>query len=448
MSRHPLAIAADIVKRLRAAGHEAYLVGGCVRDALMGRPPGDYDVVTSARPEEVQRLFPVTIPVGVSFGVVLVVEDGRNHEVATYRTESGYVDGRRPSQISFASLQEDVRRRDFTVNGLAMDPETGQVLDYVGGVADIRERIIRTIGPSSERFTEDHLRMLRAVRFAANLDFTMEPETLAAIQSHASAIHRISAERIREEMTKLLKRPGARRGLEMLFQAGLLQELFPEIETLRHIEQPPAYHPEGTVWEHTLRMFDALHGAGGNEADHRLAWAVMLHDMGKAVTRSEDDKGIHFYGHVEKGVLLAEGLMRRLKFSGADMETVLALIQNHMRFMHVRQMRPSTLKRFLRLPDFELHLTLHRLDCVGSHGLLDHYDYCREALIALPAEALHPPRLLTGHDLMAMGFPAGPRLKEMLQSLEDAQLNGEITDKAGAERWVMERWGDPAGKEQ
>ena len=441
MGRTSHDIAAGIVRRLRNAGYEAYFVGGCVRDFLMGRPPGDYDVVTSARPEEVQQLFPVTIPVGIHFGVVLVVEDGNPHEVATYRTEGGYADGRRPSQVSFASLREDVRRRDFTVNGLAMDPETGQILDYVGGVADIQARIVRTIGPPEQRFAEDHLRMLRAVRFAANLDFGMEPETLAAIQNHVSAIHKISAERIREELTKLLKRPGARRGLEMLFKTRLLKELLPEVETLRGIDQPPTYHPEGSVWEHILRMLDALHEEGKSDVDHRLAWAAVLHDIGKAVTRSADDRGIHFYGHVQKGAQIAEGIMRRLKFSGADLETVLALIQNHMRFMHVRQMRPSTLKRFLRLPDFDLHLALHRLDCLGSHGLLDHYDFCRETLASLSLEALHPPRMLTGHDLLSLGFPAGPLFADILRSVEDAQLNGEITTAQEARHWVMDKWG-------
>lgn len=438
-------IAAGIVRQLRDAGYEAYFVGGCVRDFLMGRLPGDYDVVTSARPDEVQRLFPVTIPVGVQFGVVLVVEDGKPYEVATYRTESGYADGRRPSLVAFSSLREDVRRRDFTVNGLAMDPETGRVLDYVGGAADIQGRIIRTIGPPEERFAEDHLRMLRAVRFAANLGFRMEPETLAAIQNGVSAIRKISAERIREEMTKLLTRPGARRGLEMLSETGLLRELLPEAETLRGIEQPPAFHPEGSVWEHVLCMLDALHEEGKASVDHRLAWGVVFHDIGKAVTRQEDDKGVHFYGHVEQGVHMAEGIMRRLKFSGADSETVLALIQNHMRFMHVQQMRPSTLKRFLRIPDFDLHLALHRLDCLGSHGSLEHYEFCREALSSLSREALHPPRILTGHDLLAMGFSAGPLFTEILQSLEDAQLNGEIASTKEARRWVMNKWGKAGG---
>jgi poly(A) polymerase len=438
--RAPRDSANSLARRLREAGHEAYFVGGCVRDLFLGREPYDYDIVTSARPEEVRQLFPVTIPIGVSFGIVLIVEGGKSYEVATYRTETGYLDGRRPSQVSFSSAQEDVGRRDFTVNGLLMDPETDHILDYVGGLADIERRIIRTIGSPGRRFAEDHLRMLRAIRFAANLGFEMDRATFAAVQENAPFIGRISAERIREELTKLLNRPGACRGMEMLCDSGLLRELLPEVEAMRGVEQPPAFHPEGDVWKHTLQMLDALHQGTGDEADHRLAWAVLLHDVGKAVTRSEDENGVHFYGHVQKGGQIAESMMRRLKFSGADLELVLALIHHHMRFMHVQDMRPNTLKRFLRLPAFDLHLALHRLDCLGSHGMLNHYEFCRDALARLPKEELHPPRLVSGHDLMAMGFSAGPLFKEILLSVEDAQLNGEISDAADARRCVLEKW--------
>jgi poly(A) polymerase len=285
--------------------------------------------------------------------------------------------------------------------------------------------------------------MLRAIRFAANLGFAIEPATFTAIRTHAPAIRRISAERIRDEWTRLLKRPGARRGLDLLYASGLLRELLPEVEALRGVEQPPLFHPEGDVWEHTLRMLEVLHtGPGhGAEADHRLAWAVLLHDVGKAVTRSEDERGVHFYGHVEEGVRMAGAILRRLKFSGAEMDTILALIQHHMRFMDIRQMRPNTRKRFLRLPDFDLHLALHRLDCLGSHGMLDHYDFCRDALASFSEEDLHPPRWLSGHDPSAMGFTAGPIFKEILRSVEDAQLGGDIIDAEDARRWVMEKWG-------
>lgn len=437
-------MAAAIVQRLRQAGHEAYFVGGCVRDLVMGRQPTDYDIVTSATPKKVQELFPVTIPVGVSFGVVLVVEDGKSFEVATYRTEKEYTDGRRPSHVSFSSATEDVKRRDFTANGLLMDPETQKVIDYIGGLADIDKRLIRTIGPPGKRFSEDHLRMLRAVRFTASLDFELDKETFDAIRKNAFLIHRISAERIREELAKLLRCPGARRGMELLQSTGLLGEILPEVEILREVDQPPDFHPEGTVWEHVLRMLDGLCGQKNHPEDLRLAWAVIFHDIGKAVTRLEDAKGIHFYGHVEEGGRIAETIMRRLKFSGADMETILAMIQNHMKFMNVRQMRPSTLKRFLRMPDFDLHLALHRLDCLGSHGMLDFYEFCRDALEAMPAEELHPPHLLTGQDLIDMGLTPGPRFKEILRALEDAQLGREISSPEDARRWVLERLDEKA----
>ena len=435
-------IAAAIVSRLREAGYEAYFVGGCVRDLVMGREPDDYDIVTSARPEEVQALFGATVPVGIRFGVVLVIEGGKTFEVATFRTEDGYVDGRRPTQVAFSSAEEDVKRRDFTVNGLLLDPVTNRIVDYVDGLADIDRRVIRTIGPPVERFSEDHLRMLRAVRFAANLGFTIDPPTFSAIRERAPLICRISAERIREEMTKLLKYPGAKRGMEMLQTSGLLGNILPEIEAMRGVLQPPVFHPEGDVWQHTLRMLEVLHEGDEQGVDARLAWAVIFHDVGKTVTRSEDERGVHFYGHVERGVEITERIMGRLKFSGADMETVLALIREHMRFMSVKQMRPNTLKRFLRLPDFDLHLALHRLDCLGSHGMLDYYDFCRNALAALPQEELHPPRLLTGHDLLSLGFAAGPLFKEILRSLEDAQLEGKIATAEEARQLVLKRWGD------
>ena len=433
--------AADIVCRLRQAGHEAYLVGGCVRDLIRGVEPGDYDVVTSARPDEVQSLFSHTVPVGASFGVVLVIEGGRSYEVATFRTEDGYEDGRRPSQVKFATVKEDIYRRDFTVNGLLLDPETGRIIDYVGGCQDIERRLIRTIGEAEVRFSEDYLRILRAVRFAANLGFEIDQPTLDAIRKHVLAIHRISAERIREELTHLLTCGGARRGMEILAATGLLAEILPEVEAMRDVEQPPLFHPEGDVWEHTLRMLDLLPGGAGTEADGRLAWGVVMHDIGKAYTRSEDESGIHFYGHVRKGEEIAGSIMRRLKFSRADMETVLDLIHCHMLFIHVREMRPNKLKRFLRKPDFDLHLELHRLDCLGSHGFLDNYEFCRTKLAELAREELHPPRLISGHDLIAMGFRPGPIFSEILKTVEDAQLDGEIFTGDEARRLVMTRWG-------
>lgn len=434
-----------IVCRLRAAGHEAFFVGGCVRDLLRGVSPDDYDIVTSARPEQVMALFSHTYPVGAAFGVVLVREGEYAYETATYRQETDYRDGRHPSRVSFVTAREDVLRRDFTVNGLLMDPVTGETVDYVGGREDLERRLIRTIGDPEARFAEDHLRMLRALRFAAQLDFTVDDGAWQAIKKRAGDINRVSAERIREELTRMLTGPGPRRGMELLQSSGLLSLLLPEIEALRGVTQPPRFHPEGDVWEHTLRMLALLPGEHlTEEAAARVAWAVLFHDAGKAETRTESDTGIHFYGHVQRGRELAGEIMKRFKFSREDMEAVLALVGNHMRFMHVREMRPHTLKKFLRLPDFDLHLLLHRLDCLGSHGLLDNEAFCRRKLEELTLTDLHPPRLLTGHDLLALGFPPGPLFRTILEMIEDAQLGGEISTAEEARALVRKRFSPTA----
>lgn len=434
--------AVAVVRRLRAAGHEAFLVGGCVRDIVRGVAPQDFDIVTAARPEQVEALFTRTVPVGARFGVVLVIEGGHPYEVATFRVETGYGDGRHPSQVAFATAEEDVRRRDFTVNGLLMDPETGRIIDYVDGRRDIERRLIRTIGNPMERFAEDHLRMLRAVRFTAVLGFTIDPETLAAIRLQAPAIRRISAERIREELNRIFTSGRAREGMELLAESGLLQEILPEVLALRGVGQPPVFHPEGDVWEHTLRMLALLPDKDGGDA-LRLAWAVVLHDIGKAATRTENAKGIHFYGHVQRGEEVAAAILRRLRFSREETETILALVRGHMLFMNVQKMRPNRLKRFLRQPDFSLHLELHRLDCLGSHGLLDHYAFCRWKLEEYSQEELRPSPLLTGNDLIGMGYVPGPIFREILRGVEDAQLSGEVANTEEARALVLKRWGDP-----
>ena len=415
-----------------------------MRDLLRGVEPEDYDIATSARPPEVRALFPHTVPVGVSFGVVLVIEGGQSYEVATFRTEDSYEDGRRPSHVRFATAEEDVYRRDFTVNGLLLDPETGRIIDYVGGCQDIERRLIRAIGEAEVRFAEDYLRMLRAVRLAANLGFKIDQPTSAAIERHVLEISHISAERAREELTCLLTRGGARYGMELLAETGLLAVLLPEVEAMRGVAQPPTFHPEGDVWEHTLRMLDLLPPEEGKEADPCLAWGVVMHDIGKAYTRSEDEGGVHFYGHVRKGEEVAASIMRRLRFSRVEMETVVDLVHCHMLFIHIREMRPNKLKRLLRKPRFDLHLELHRLDCLGSHGFLDNYEFCRTKLAELAREELHPPRLLSGHDLIAMGFCPGPIFREILKAVEDAQLDSEIITGDEARRLVMSRWGTAA----
>jgi putative nucleotidyltransferase with HDIG domain len=433
--------AVEIVEVLRKAGHEAYLVGGCVRDLVRGVEPQDYDIATSALPAGVQALFPRTAAVGASFGVILVIEGERSYEVATYRTESDYTDGRRPGSVKFATAREDVLRRDFTINGLLMDPQDGKIIDYVDGLADIERKIIRTIGEADQRFAEDHLRLLRAVRFAANLKFTIEPGTFAAIQKNAKSIHRVSAERIREELTSLLVHGGARSGLEMLAESGLLAELLPEVDALRGIDQPPRFHPEGDVWEHTLRMLAILSNDSAGPVDSCLAWGALLHDIGKPLTRFEDGWGIHFHGHVQQGKEIATAVLERLRFPNKEAETILALVHYHMHFMNVREMRTNRLKRFLRMPDFPLHLELHRLDCFGSHRMLDNYHFCKEKLEELAAPDLHPPRLINGHDLQVMGFQPGPIYSVILRAIEDAQLEGELKTPDEARSFVMTHWG-------
>ncbi len=435
--------AAGVVKKLKKAGHEAYFVGGSVRDLLRGLEPAEFDIVTSATPREVRALFDHTVAVGEKFGVILVIEEGLSYEVATYRIDRAYADGRRPSRVEFAALaEEDVKRRDFTINGLLMDPETCLVFDYVGGVEDLKKRIIRTIGNPEERFAEDHLRMLRAIRLAANLGFEVEPATFAAIKRNAKAIRRISAERIRNEITRTITRGGARRGMELLSDSGLLAEVLPEVEALRGVDQPERFHPEGDVWEHTLRLLEMLPGREDRETDPRLAWGALLHDVGKPLTRSEDARGIHFYGHSKKGEEIAEAVMQRLRFSRSDIETVVAMIRHHMLFINVTDMRPNRLKRFLRMPDFDLHLELHRLDSLASHGNLENYEFCRKKLAEFASEDLRPPPLITGKDLIALGFEPGPLFKEIKRYVEDAQLDGEISTPEEAQRIVLEKWGE------
>lgn len=432
--------AEEIVRQLKSAGFEAYFVGGCVRDFVRGFVPGDYDIVTSALPDQIISKFPHTAAIGAKFGVVAVINDGYFYEVATFRRDDIYEDGRRPSQVHFSTAREDVLRRDFTINGLLMDPVTGEIIDYVDGRADIEKKIIRTIGNSETRFNEDYLRMLRAIRFAANLNFEIEPATKKAIEMNAEKIKQISAERLQEEINKILTRQGARRGFELIAQTGILREILPEMERLRGVEQLPRFHPEGDVWQHTLRMLELLTDQGDSNANLSLAWAALLHDAGKALTRSEDEKGVHFYGHVQQGEEIAESIMKRLRFSRAISETVLNMIHYHMVFMNVHKMRPGRLKRFLRMPDFNLHLELHRLDCLASHGMLDNYEFCRDKLQKLAVEDLYPPRLLNGNDLITLGYVPGKIIGDILVALENEQLEGRIKTKQEAMKYVEANW--------
>ena len=436
----PRELADFICNTLLQHGQQAFLVGGCVRDLVLGRDPADFDVTTDAPPDRVMQLFPGSIAVGAQFGVVVVTREDRKVEVATFRQDIAYSDGRHPDQVVYATKPEDdVSRRDFTINGLLMRHDSGEVLDFVGGLADLQARLIRAIGDPGRRFTEDKLRMLRAVRFAARFGYEIEPATFDAIQKHAREIHAVSAERVHEELDKLLTEGAARRGFELLEQSGLLSQILPEVSAMKGIEQPPEYHPEGDVWIHTLLMLAGL-PAG---ASRTLAWGVLLHDVGKPPTfcpASVTGDRIRFDGHVEVGVQMTGEIARRLKFSKDEIEQVQALVANHMKFKDAAQMRASTLKRFVRLPLFDEHLELHRLDCNASHGLLEAYYLVRNFLNQTPLEQIRPTRLLTGNDLSEMGYVPGPQYQAILRALEDAQLEGALTTRDQAVEFVRRNY--------
>jgi poly(A) polymerase len=443
----PRQLAVRVCAALRTAGHQAYFVGGCVRDLQLGRAPADYDIATDARPERVQQLFPSSISVGAKFGVIKVFDGTQGAEqspttveVATFRSDVGYSDGRHPDRVEFSRTpREDVSRRDFTINGLMLDPESGTVLDFVGGLDDLRAHIVRAIGQPDLRFREDKLRMARAVRFAARFNYDIEPATFAAIQAAAPQIHQVSPERLREELTKLLTEGAARRAFELLEETGLLAELLPEVSKMRGVPQPPEYHPEGDVWIHTRMMLEMLRA----DAPSTLAWAVLLHDVGKPPTfRSAEQTGdrIRFNEHAEIGARMAAEICRRLRFSTDDSSQIEALVANHLRFKDVFDMRPSTLKRFIRLPYFDQHLELHRLDCSCSHGKLDAYEFVRNFIRETPPDQVRPPRLVTGDDLSALGLSPGPLFKEILENVEEGQLEGRLSDRDQALDFVRSNY--------
>src|SRR5947209_1112683 len=434
-------MANSICEALRRNDYQALLVGGCVRDLLLGREPADYDVTTDATPEQVVALFPDSVAVGAQFGVILIPRDGLKVEVATFRSDVGYSDGRHPDSVVYSKApQEDVQRRDFTINGLLLRHDTGEVLDYVDGQADLKATIIRAIGEPGRRFKEDNLRMMRAVRFAARFGFEIEVETLRAIRRHVTEIHQVSPERLRDELTKMLTEGAARQAFELLDEAWLLQQVLPEIGAMKGVEQPPQYHPEGDVWIHTRMMLEGL----PKDASPTLAWGVLLHDVGKPPTfqsAAETGDRIRFNHHVDVGVRMAEEICRRLRFSNDEIAQIAALVANHMRFGHVGSMRNATLKRFVRLPNFDEHLELHRLDCLSSHGQLDSYRFVERFLDDTPPEQVRPPRLLTGDDLLAMGYRPGPRFAQILRGVEDAQLEGQIRTEEEAKEYVLRNFG-------
>ena len=464
--------ALKIVETLRSKGYEAYFAGGCVRDLLLGREPADYDVATSATPDVVLEMFPRTFAVGAHFGVVLVapeVEDaGFVTEVATFRSDLSYSDGRHPDAVRYTkTAEEDVRRRDFTINGLLLDPVhfgkttagpstsvaaatsaqddksvaeradlRGAVLDYVGGLDDLDAGVVRAIGRAEQRFEEDHLRMLRGVRFAARFGFELETQTKRAIRPLAPKIHAVSRERVRDELTKMLTEGHARRAFDLLDETGLLQEVLPEIARMKGVEQPPQFHPEGDVWVHTLMLLEQLE-PGCSET---LAWGALLHDVGKPPTFKRAPDRIRFDGHVEMGVAMGGEICRRFRFSNEETRQVLALIENHMRFMDAQRMKESTLKRFFRLERFEEHLALHRMDCMAASGNLENWNFARERFSSMPAAEVRPKPLITGRELIAAGYPPGMRFREMLRAAEDAQLEGTVATREEALKLVREKF--------
>jgi|HubBroStandDraft_4_1064222.scaffolds.fasta_scaffold130057_1 poly(A) polymerase len=445
--------AEEIVRTLRQHGHQAYFAGGCVRDILLNREPADYDVATDATPQRVMQVFPQTYAVGEQFGVVLVppAEDDevtiarqserskQAVEVATFRADVGYSDGRHPDEVRFTKdPQEDAQRRDFTINGMMLDPATNEILDFVGGQDDLKKGIIRAIGDPNRRFEEDKLRMLRAVRFAARFNYQIDPATLNAIQNLAPKIHQVSAERMREELTKMLTEGQARRAFELLDQTKLLREVLPEVAAMKGVAQPPQYHPEGDVFIHTLLLLEQLHpDSNSNTISKTLAWGALLHDVGKPPTFRIAPDRIRFDGHVDVGVKMAAEILRRLRFSNHETDQILALVDNHMRFGDVQRMKQSTLKKFLRLPAFDEHLELHRIDCLSSHGQLSTYEYAQQQLHSMPPEAIRPAPLITGRDLIEAGYKPGPRFKEVLGAVEDAQLEGRLLSREEAMEFVQ-----------
>ena len=423
----PLTEAGHVVRRLREAGHDAWIAGGAVRDHLLGVMPHDADVATDASPDTVTSLFPGCKLVGAAFGVAIVPTPAGPVEVATYRSDGPYEDGRHPTRVSFGTLEEDAARRDFTVNGLYLDPDTGEILDFVDGRRDLETRTLRAIGRAEDRFGEDHLRLLRAVRLAAQLGFDMDGATRTAVEALAPLVSSVSPERVRDELLRILTGPDPMRGLHLLHETGLLTVVLPEVAAMDGIPQPPEHHPEGDVWTHTVLLFDHL-----EHPSPELAMGALLHDIGKPPTLEHAPDRIRFPRHAKIGTEMAEEICRRLRFSNDSCTQITELVRHHMRFMDAKRMRTSTLKRFLRLPDFDEHLALHRADCLSSHRKLDNYDFTRAKRDEFGEEQLRPPRLADGRELMEMGWEAGPELGSELRHLEELQLDGRITTKEEA----------------
>jgi len=426
-----------LVDRLRTAGYLAYFAGGCVRDLVRQQTPKDIDIATDARPEEVQKIFRRTHAVGAHFGVVVVVEDDRQFEVATFRSDGAYLDGRHPVAVNYSSPEADARRRDFTINGMFFDPPNDAVIDFVGGREDLAAGIVRAIGDPAQRFAEDRLRLLRAIRFATVLQFEIEPLTWEAIIQAAPGIKEISAERIREELVRIFLSPQRVRGWDLLDASGLMKAVLPELEAMKGCEQPPQFHPEGDVFRHTRLMLDLL----PEKVSLPLVLSVLFHDIGKPPTSSVDNDGrIRFNGHDRVGAEMTEAIMQRLRFSRAEIDATVEAVRQHMVFKDVPNMRIAKLKRFMARPNFADELELHRVDCVSSHGMLDNYEFLQRKQTEFASEPIIPPPLLRGDDLIALGMKPGPRFREILDAVETQQLEGELSDRDEALAWIKKKY--------
>ncbi len=425
-----------ILRRLRDHGFIALFNGGCVRDRLLGIPIKDYDIATDARPEVVQRLFDDTVAVGAQFGVIMVIVDGEPYEVATFRADASYVDGRRPSSVSFGTIEEDAKRRDFTIGGMYYDPFEDRLIDTVGGMRDLRAGIIRAIGNPYDRFAEDHLRVLRAARFSARLNFTIEPETHKAMRLTAPMVPKVSAERIGEEIVRLMTEGGAARGMDIMVETGLMKEVLPEVLPMIGCEQPANYHPEGDVYVHT-RIAVAMLSPGCAES---LAFGILFHDIAKPQTRAEQNGKVTYYGHTDIGAEMAIDILARLRRSRAVQERVAYLVKNHLRLTMAPRMRTSTLKRMLSEDGFDELLEVCRMDALASSSYLGHYHFCRHAMAQMTPAQMRPPRFISGRDLIGMGFKPGPAFKNILKELEDLQLDGAIADREAALDYIRQHY--------
>ncbi|MEY2493179.1 MAG: hypothetical protein QOH24_2130 [Verrucomicrobiota bacterium] len=429
--------AREICSRLHDRGHTAYFAGGCVRDMVRGCTPKDIDIATDARPEEVQKIFSRTIAVGAHFGVVVVVENGMQFEVATFRSDGAYLDGRRPVEVHFSSAEQDAKRRDFTINGMFFDPGPNKVIDFVDGGADLMARLIRAIGDPAQRFSEDRLRLLRAVRFATVLQFQIQDQTWAAVVENAPSITQISAERIRDELVRIFLSPHRLRGWDLLDSSGLLRAIIPEIEAMKGCQQPPQFHPEGDVFQHTRLMLEML----PEQVSVPLVFSVILHDVAKPPTASVDEDGrIRFNAHDRIGAEMTEQIMERLRFSRAEIDATVEMVRQHMVFKDVPRMRVAKLKRFMARPTFDAELELHRVDCASSHAMLDNYEFLVRKKEEFANEPIIPPPLVTGDDLIALGMKPGPKFGEILEAVETRQLEGALKTRDEALDWLKREY--------